>query len=111
MSIPATEVAVLDTAPAPTPSKRARLRFLRGGKTITGISILGFFTLLAIIGPWIAPYDPDMMSDQLLQPPRATTGSAPRRPVRTYCHRSSSAPGACFWWASSPDSSRRSCPC
>ncbi|MET4925589.1 ABC transporter permease [Streptomyces sp. PSRA5] len=69
MSIPATEVAVLDAAPAPTPSKRARLRFLRGGKTLTGISILGFFTLLAIIGPWIAPYDPDMMSDKLLQPP------------------------------------------
>ncbi|TXL91245.1 ABC transporter permease [Streptomyces sp. IB2014 016-6] len=69
MSIPATEVAVLDAAPAPTPSKRARLRFLRGGKTLTGISILGFFTLLAVIGPWIAPYDPDMMSDQLLQPP------------------------------------------
>lgn len=69
MSIPATEVAVLDAAPAPTPSKRARLRFLRGGKTLTGLSILGFFTLLAIIGPWIAPYDPDMMSDKLLQPP------------------------------------------
>ncbi|MFF2188687.1 ABC transporter permease [Streptomyces sp. NPDC058155] len=69
MSIPATEVAVLDAAPAPTPSKRARLRFLRGGKTLTGISILGFFTLLAVIGPWIAPYDPDTMSDQLLQPP------------------------------------------
>lgn len=69
MSIPATEVAVLDAAPAPTPSKRARLRFLRGGKTLTGISILGFFTVLAVIGPWIAPYDPDMMSDKLLQPP------------------------------------------
>ncbi|MET7441627.1 ABC transporter permease [Streptomyces sp. NPDC005496] len=71
MSLPSTEVAVLDTAPAPAPAadKRARLRFLRGRKTLAGLSILGFFTLLGVIGPWIAPYDPDAMSDALLQPP------------------------------------------
>ncbi|MGW5173869.1 ABC transporter permease [Streptomyces sp. NPDC004082] len=71
MSLPSTEVAVLDTAPAPPPAadKRARLRFLRGRKALAGLSILGFFTLLAVIGPWIAPYDPDAMSDALLQPP------------------------------------------
>ena len=69
MSLPATGTAVPDTAPAPTPGKRARLRFLRGGKTLAGLSILGFFTVLAVIGPWIAPYDPDAMSDALLRPP------------------------------------------
>lgn len=27
--------------------------------------------ILAVAGPWLAPYDPDAMSDQLLQPPSA----------------------------------------
>ncbi|MFI6641028.1 ABC transporter permease [Streptomyces sp. NPDC050504] len=48
-----------------------RLRFLRGGKTLTGLAILAFFVLLAVIGPWIAPYDPDGMSDEILRPPSA----------------------------------------
>jgi peptide/nickel transport system permease protein len=33
----------------------------RNAKSITGLVILGFFTLLAIVGPWIAPYDPDAL--------------------------------------------------
>ncbi|MFD8150451.1 ABC transporter permease [Streptomyces sp. NPDC059720] len=71
MSLPYTEITVPEAPPAPAPAgaKRARLRFLRGRKTLTGLSILGFFTVLAVIGPWIAPYDPDAMSDALLQPP------------------------------------------
>jgi peptide/nickel transport system permease protein len=70
MSITASDAAVLDGAPAPAaPTRRARLRFLRGGKTRTGLVLLAFFVLLAIAGPWLAPYDPDAMSDQLLQPP------------------------------------------
>ena len=31
--------------------------------------ILGFFLLIAVIGPWIAPYDPSARSDDILQPP------------------------------------------
>jgi len=31
----------------------------RNPQSVTGLAILGFFTLLAIIGPFIAPYDPD----------------------------------------------------
>lgn len=96
MSITATDVAVLDGAPAPeAPTRRARLRFLRGGKTRTGLLMLAFFVLLAVIGPWIAPYDPDAMSDQLLQPRPGTTGSAPPTPGRTSSPRSSSAPAGC----------------
>ncbi|WP_327114212.1 ABC transporter permease [Streptomyces sp. NBC_01341] len=68
MSVAATDVAVLDDPPAPA-AGRARLRFLRGGKARTGLLILVFFLVLAVIGPWIAPYDPDAMSDQLLRPP------------------------------------------
>jgi peptide/nickel transport system permease protein len=39
--------------------KRVRLVFLRNAKSLVGIAILLFFTLVAIIGPWVAPYSPD----------------------------------------------------
>ncbi|MEU2680698.1 ABC transporter permease [Streptomyces sp. NPDC007107] len=72
MSVTATDVAVLDDPPTPAAAAgRARFRFLRGGKTRTGLLILAFFVILAVAGPWLAPYDPDAMSDQLLQPPSA----------------------------------------
>ncbi|MEU9063686.1 ABC transporter permease [Streptomyces sp. NPDC048430] len=71
MAVTATDVAVLDDPPAPAAAGRAKFRFLRGGKTRAGLLILVFFALFAVIGPWIAPYDPDAMSDQLLQPPSA----------------------------------------
>ena len=68
MAVTAAEVAVLDATETPAPSKR-RLRFLRGRKTVVGLGILLFFVVIAVIGPWIAPYDPDTMSNELLQPP------------------------------------------
>lgn len=68
MAVTAPEVAVLATADTPAPSKR-RFRFLRGRKTVIGLGILLFFVLIAVIGPWIAPYDPDTMGKELLQPP------------------------------------------
>lgn len=43
--------------------------FLRNAKALTGLAILAFFLLIAIIGPWIAPYDPSARSDDVLQPP------------------------------------------
>ncbi|MFI2363439.1 ABC transporter permease [Promicromonospora sp. NPDC019610] len=49
-----------------------QLLFLRNGKVITGLVILGFFTLLALLGPWLSPYDPNQVSDALLSPPSAT---------------------------------------
>ncbi|MER5552574.1 ABC transporter permease [Streptomyces sp. NPDC002793] len=64
-----TDLVVTDAAPPA--ASRARLRFLRGGKTRAGLLILAFFVVLAVAGPWLAPYDPDAMSDQLLQPPSA----------------------------------------
>ncbi|MFI6425274.1 ABC transporter permease [Promicromonospora sp. NPDC050880] len=51
---------------------RNQLLFLRNGKVVTGLAILGFFTLLALLGPWISPYDPNQVSDALLSPPSAT---------------------------------------
>ncbi|MFE7508811.1 ABC transporter permease [Promicromonospora sp. NPDC057488] len=49
-----------------------QLLFLRNGKVITGLVILGFFTLLALVGPWLSPYDPNQVSDALLSPPSVT---------------------------------------
>jgi peptide/nickel transport system permease protein len=37
---------------------RQRLLFLRNRKAITGLVILAVFAVLAVIGGWIAPYDP-----------------------------------------------------
>lgn len=57
-------------AAAPSPSGgRRRLLFLRNAKALTGIAILGFFTLLAIVGPWITPADPDALSTAVLSGP------------------------------------------
>ncbi len=45
---------------------------VRSRSGVLGLSILAFFTLIAIIGPWIAPQDPyasSSFSDQILAPP------------------------------------------
>ncbi|MBT0993263.1 ABC transporter permease [Cellulomonas sp. DKR-3] len=53
---------------APTGKKR-RFLWARNTKALTGLAILAFFVVIAVIGPWIAPYDPDERSSDLLQPP------------------------------------------
>jgi peptide/nickel transport system permease protein len=53
----------------PPEARRRRLRFIANGKAIAGLMILGIFVLLAIIGPWIAPYDPDARGDDLVAGP------------------------------------------
>ncbi|MCC3654878.1 MULTISPECIES: ABC transporter permease [Streptomyces] len=67
MAVQASESAVV--AVAPPVARRDRLRFLRNGKTATGLMILGLFVLLAVAGEWLAPYAPSAMSDDVLQPP------------------------------------------
>jgi peptide/nickel transport system permease protein len=47
----------------------ARLGIFRNTKATVGMVILGFFILLAIIGPWIAPYDPSKVTPDALAPP------------------------------------------
>ena len=61
-------------APAPAvatkaPGRRARFVFLRNAKALTGIAILVAFTVLAVIGPWIAPYDPSALGPDVMSPP------------------------------------------
>jgi peptide/nickel transport system permease protein len=46
-----------------------RFLFLRNSKALTGLGILAFFTVLAIIGPWIAPYDPSALGPDTMSPP------------------------------------------
>ena len=53
----------------PAKAKRSRFRFVANAKAATGLVILGIYILFAIIGPWVAPYDPDARSDELVQPP------------------------------------------
>ncbi|WP_024288861.1 ABC transporter permease [Cellulomonas sp. KRMCY2] len=71
----AVDTTILSGTPdvAPGPGARTRkpqkLLFLRNAKALTGIAILGFFTLLAFLGPWLAPYDPSMISADVLQGP------------------------------------------
>lgn len=50
-------------------SARRRFVFLRNRKAFAGITILAFFTLIAIIGPWVAPHDPSALGPLLLSPP------------------------------------------
>ncbi|MEU4443539.1 ABC transporter permease [Actinosynnema sp. NPDC050801] len=57
--------------PVAAPVKRRRLRFVANPKATTGLVILGFFALIAVIGPWIAPYDPSARGNDLLQGPSA----------------------------------------
>ncbi|BCJ41811.1 peptide ABC transporter permease [Actinoplanes ianthinogenes] len=50
-------------------AKKQRFRFVSNRKAATGLIILGIYVLFAIIGPWVAPYDPSARSNDLLQPP------------------------------------------
>jgi peptide/nickel transport system permease protein len=59
LTTPSTAVAV---------PRRAR-RFLVNGKVTVGLAILGVFTLIAIFGDLIAPYDPGKRGPDILQPP------------------------------------------
>jgi peptide/nickel transport system permease protein len=64
------DAAVVAGEPAAAATRR-RLVFLRNGKCVTGLAILAVFAVLAVIGSWIAPYDPSATSRDILQPPSA----------------------------------------
>ncbi|MHB9116512.1 MAG: ABC transporter permease [Thermoleophilia bacterium] len=65
-------VAAADVAAAPPTRMRALYwrRLKRRPAALVGVIIFGFFLLLAVFGPWIAPYEFDAQSAALrLQPP------------------------------------------
>jgi peptide/nickel transport system permease protein len=63
----------VDNLPKPTDpvgrAPRKKFVFVRNGKSMTGIVILAIFIVLAIVGPWIAPHDPNETTLKLLAPP------------------------------------------
>ncbi len=67
--IPGQGAMAQPAAATPTKAKRRRFRFVANGKAATGLILLGVYLLFAIIGPWVAPFDPDARSADLLQPP------------------------------------------
>jgi len=58
-------------AAKPGKARRQRFRFLHNGKASAGLAILGGYVVLAVIGPWIAPYDPSARSNDLVRGPSA----------------------------------------
>ena len=59
-----------DTRPMlTTKHKRPRFALFRNTKALVGMIILSVFLVLAVIGPWIAPYDPSAVTREALAPP------------------------------------------
>ncbi|WP_223691531.1 ABC transporter permease [Leifsonia poae] len=58
-------------APGSGTKLRRRLKPISNGKALTGLIIIAIFVLFAIIGPLVAPYDPNKITTALLQPPTA----------------------------------------
>jgi peptide/nickel transport system permease protein len=58
---------------APVTSKRRRrvVRLPRSPKMLIGLTLLALFVLLAIVGPWLAPYDPGKIVVTTSQNPSA----------------------------------------
>ncbi|MFJ1760279.1 ABC transporter permease [Amycolatopsis sp. NPDC088138] len=72
MAVPAADVKAAQALPVDAiagRAKRRKFRFLTGGKTITGLSVIVFFLIIAVIGEWIAPFDPSARSNDLLEGP------------------------------------------
>jgi peptide/nickel transport system permease protein len=67
--IPGQGAMAQPAAATPTKAKRQRFRFIANGKAATGLIMLGIYLLFAVIGPWVAPFNPDARSADLLQPP------------------------------------------
>jgi peptide/nickel transport system permease protein len=56
-SAPADDPGLL--APPDVPGRRMRLTLPRSPKVLIGMALLLVFLVIAVIGPWIAPYSPD----------------------------------------------------
>jgi peptide/nickel transport system permease protein len=75
---PAADAAAASPDGAPpgvlAPTRNRKLTLPRSPKIITGLSMLILFVLFAVIGPWIAPYDPSASvttTNGVPQPPSA----------------------------------------
>jgi peptide/nickel transport system permease protein len=66
-----TQTTLATTPVVNAPVKRRRLRFVANPKAAVGLTLMGIFVLLAIIGPWISPFDPSGRSSDLIEAPSA----------------------------------------
>jgi len=80
MSIPTSSIdqvipegAMAQPDPQPAKARRKKFRFISNAKAATGLIVMGIYLLFAVIGPWIAPYDPNARSKELVQPTSART--------------------------------------
>jgi peptide/nickel transport system permease protein len=62
-------VASPDVGTAPATPRRGRRRILANGKVTAGVVILAVFSLIAIFGDLIKPYDPSKRSRDILEAP------------------------------------------
>ncbi len=71
MTIPTSpDISAAAPAPAaPAAAKRRQWRFVANPKAFLGLVIVFIFLVFAVIGPWVAPYDPSARSEDLLQGP------------------------------------------
>ncbi|HEX4721794.1 MAG TPA: dipeptide/oligopeptide/nickel ABC transporter permease/ATP-binding protein [Pseudonocardiaceae bacterium] len=73
MALPSAALAEADVVPEIAAGTASRLwwRVFRAPLTLAGMIITLLFAVLAVIGPWIAPYDPSSVSDSALAAPSA----------------------------------------
>jgi peptide/nickel transport system permease protein len=57
--------------PTSKPARRRRFTFLRNRKATIGLVVIAIYVMFAIIGSWVAPYDPDARSNALVAAPSA----------------------------------------
>jgi oligopeptide/dipeptide ABC transporter ATP-binding protein len=71
MALQTTTLAETESGASVESRDGLRRRLLHSPLTLTGLVITLVFVVLAIIGPWISPYDPSAVSDAALAPPSA----------------------------------------
>jgi peptide/nickel transport system permease protein len=76
VSLVTTIITDMDVPPTGVPlpvagRRRAPIRLPRSPKIIVGLVILGIFVILAVIGPWLAPYSPSAIVNSTTQKPSA----------------------------------------
>jgi peptide/nickel transport system permease protein len=70
VTIPTTDLTIVTPEAAlEGGGRRRRFRFVNNSKTAVGLITVILYLVFAVIGPWVAPYDPSKRSRDLLQPP------------------------------------------
>jgi peptide/nickel transport system permease protein len=66
-----TAVASNTTADPTRPPSRRHFRFIANPKAAIGLAVIAIYLIFAVIGPWVAPYNPDARSNDLVKAPSA----------------------------------------